>query len=182
MRQHGSIVNNRKEVFRVSLFSAAIAGFRDPERNNPSGDSRGLGHAPEGFAALRSDNGRAVRKGGPSHIGGRIFFQPPLRATVKQSSLEPQAQACFRRSRQAEAIGRTCHAYPVRKNWWVISDRWATFIDVHNDRVRLIADLPEQARDRLIMTLSRRSPNSSGAATNGLKPPFARSRLTGCEL
>ncbi len=31
MRQHGFIVNNRKEVFRVSLFCAAHAGFRDPE-------------------------------------------------------------------------------------------------------------------------------------------------------
>jgi hypothetical protein len=29
--QDVSIVNNRKEVFRVSLFRAAIAGFRDPD-------------------------------------------------------------------------------------------------------------------------------------------------------
>jgi hypothetical protein len=36
LRQHASIVNNRKEVFRVSLFSAASVGFREPERNNPS--------------------------------------------------------------------------------------------------------------------------------------------------
>jgi hypothetical protein len=34
--QDVSIVNNRKEVFRVSLFSAASVGFREPERNNPS--------------------------------------------------------------------------------------------------------------------------------------------------
>jgi hypothetical protein len=81
--QDAPIVNNRKEVFRVSLFHAAIAGFRDPDQNNPSGDKRRVSDAANGFTALRSDNGRAVQPGGPSHFRKH---RSPLRHCERQRS------------------------------------------------------------------------------------------------